>query len=146
MQALDGFFSEVAPETTIGESFLGDEYITQSTLDRAAFCFGRMSGHHRQIQQLIEQLLQLVCSDATFPNHEQGVVKGPLPIMAALFSLAASLPQVIGFLGNVQQTEIMVEDPNDLSGAFGVQIVQRFQQLLTSSGVIVAQDAGVSLL
>jgi len=99
-----------------------------------------MGGHDRQIQQLIQQNLQLVPIHALLFQAQQGIVKRAGPIMAAAFGLPPPQTQVEGFLGDVQQAEIVVEDTDQLTRGVRVQIVQCVHELLAPQGRAFAQD------
>jgi hypothetical protein len=66
--------------------------------------------------------------------------------MAAALGLPPPLTQMEGLLGDVEQAEIVVENPDDLAGGFGIQIVQGVHHLLATHRIAIARNAREPLL
>jgi hypothetical protein len=71
----------------------------------ATFDLGGMCGEHRQIGQLVQQGLHLVCPDAIFRELAQGMIEGAAPQTPAGADQRAPVQEALYLLSDMRQRE-----------------------------------------
>ena len=113
----------------------GEEDAPEGLGDGPAARLGRMGGEHRQIDQMLQQALEVLGTDAVLLELAHRVVERADPQPLAGGDHVHARQMRVQLLGDVHQPEIEREGADDLGERLGVEALDALHQLLAQLGI-----------